>query len=1060
MNFRSICFIICVMSYYLSFPFTVQGQERIPELVIPQCNTPPSIDGDLNDECWKNACSSEKFYSVSNPPGEIFSNTEAKITADNIWLYIGIICRHPAAEDMQTEAAKANISRDESVEIFIDPGNGGKLVCHYFLNSVNKKYEKIETSDANTKPISDIPWISAVKKGKDGWSAETAVPLYFLASYGDLDKLKLNICRNFTIRQYDNSGIFMDCARKFLSLSPISGFYMQPNKFMSAKGLEILKIKTPFIMSVSDIGTGGFQTGNDEKLYYNIDLTLSNLTGAEGTAKITVMDSPVEGSENVITEKISSKGTGSRKIQISVPVETASSRNVSLSLSDAVSGIEFQKAEMEDTSIFNIMSAYCNRSFYTNEKSAGIICKLGLPENNLKNKLLRIISDKKVLLEKKNLQKTTLMEPLLSEFKRGTNELEVCLINEKNLPICSQKIKILKLEPKPGYEWKIDRENGTFLRDGQSFFPFGMLIGELDENAFREIAEAGFNHLHWFTYNQSFSSTEKIPEIMKCAAKFNLNVILETTSFASGAKLESLKKYYSGSGLQRMQDFCLKDYRADLTHLKNFPGFGPLTKAARNEIYSEFFEKNRDKLKTAIDTARKYPNLMGQNIFEETSTYFDMYVQGRELYRMIKELDGYDPVFLLYSSNIPSGSEWTDWCDVLGTDPYWVTGGQGERASVNFVSKITCRTKERAMQGHQATWIMPMSGYWSRTHRRGILPEEQKCQTWLAIIHGANAISYFIYGTVPHQKEWEAFRDLSDKIKTVTPAITSPIPPQKVNYGKLTVDNERLQFPDVQVSLRKNPSGSYILLAANSKYYPADVSYKISGLNGNVRSIFENKEITVKNNSFSDKMEGMAIRAYEIGHLAEPEAAVSLSVEIRAYPEKYIQPSPTIPITGRIGKKNILPNPSFEDAELEQWPDYYRPMGKVSPRIGHRDSNWGLDGTISFEGKKSLKMRAPENGSSGFRCKLAPPLGKIEYYTFSIYLKADKDNVRCSMGMNSQTGKMNNIVIGKEWKRYQLTGKPGTDPLNEIIFSVRDNATVWADALQFEKGSEATGFEN
>ena len=58
----------------------------------------------------------------------------------------------------------------------------------------------------------------------------------------------------------------------------------------------------------------------------------------------------------------------------------------------------------------------------------------------------------------------------------------------------------------------------------------------------------------------------------------------------------------------------------------------------------------------------------------------------------IHEIDGYHPKCVVYSSWIPKGEEFTDWCDILGTDPYWVPGGEAEcgvRGTINYVSKIT-----------------------------------------------------------------------------------------------------------------------------------------------------------------------------------------------------------------------------------------------------------------------------------------------------------------------------------------------------------------------------------
>ena len=79
----------------------------------------------------------------------------------------------------------------------------------------------------------------------------------------------------------------------------------------------------------------------------------------------------------------------------------------------------------------------------------------------------------------------------------------------------------------------------------------------------------------------------------------------------------------------------------------------------------------------------------------------------------------------------------------LGTDPYWIPGASGYRGNVNYVSKITYLTKKRADQRRQVTWSVPMAEYWSGIRKRAIMPKEQFAQTYLAVIHGAKAISFF-----------------------------------------------------------------------------------------------------------------------------------------------------------------------------------------------------------------------------------------------------------------------------------------------------------------------------
>ncbi|MGI6086320.1 MAG: hypothetical protein ACOYCD_00015 [Kiritimatiellia bacterium] len=78
---------------------------------------------------------------------------------------------------------------------------------------------------------------------------------------------------------------------------------------------------------------------------------------------------------------------------------------------------------------------------------------------------------------------------------------------------------------------------------------------------------------------------------------------------------------------------------------------------------------------------------------------------------------------------------------------------------------------------------------------------------------------------------------------------------------------------------------------------------------------------------------------------------------------------------GRVGIKNILPNPSFEDETISGWPDYYIPACRATgwrQRIGTPDAPVGLSTNQPYHGENacsSLERSVISIGISGRNCR-------------------------------------------------------------------------------------------
>ncbi|MFA6567454.1 MAG: hypothetical protein WCS96_04515 [Victivallales bacterium] len=169
--------------------------------------------------------------------------------------------------------------------------------------------------------------------------------------------------------------------------------------------------------------------------------------------------------------------------------------------------------------------------------------------------------------------------------------------------------------------------------------------------------------------------------------------------------------------------------------------------------------------------------------------------------------------------------------------------------------------------------------------------------------------------------------------------------------------------------------------------------------------------------------------------------------------------------------KNMIANSSFEYSIQDQLPDFWG-----CPGFGINDPYWslhfdewtqsyGLDETAAYDGKKSMRIHNPfdvENKDGlCLRSNLIGAKTEVDY-TVSAYMKGEP-----GMKVNF-AGK--EIALTDEWKRYvcPFTFKDGKGA-GEFVFRRNYDAdtvniyplskgTFWVDAVQFERGCEATPY--
>jgi len=1028
-----------------SVPIPVALSKPMVPVMIGACVQAPVVDGILTDACWQSVLAITNFH-LMNKPGPI-GHQQAWITYDSSWLYIAFAIQHPDPQHLTKAITRhgGQVCDDDSVELFIDPGTEGTLYFHYMLNAANVGTERrCEVKEVKLK-VKDIPWRSATLETMQGWNAEIAIPLAFLATYGDLSKLRMNVTINRVLPIIDGAKARIGDEMEQNSWASLIKSNHEPDRFVPLTGINGKSIVEPFFPRLGAVQVGRYVWTNNTYCYA-ISGELINASSRTGTVELLVQDTPLGGSPSDKRWVFAIADASRQTICCLMPVSNVVGRTARVTLQAPPRGDVFQVEllDAEAMHVLEIMSAWLDRSYYTDERAARLIALVNLPAEDLDAMRLTVLdSNGRPLGQKASLTPQTEIEVPLAALACSEHALTVELSGANQAAMARHTLTLIKRSPKPGLEWKTDRDRRILLNNGQPFFPFGFLAilpqNPGPESAIREVAEAGFNAFVLWSSGGAVTP-EQVKTISRLMEKYHL-VFFNYLDAYHPEQVNSISRLRG-----QLADKKIADLRE------------------RQQVFARGYDTNLPYILKGIAAVKDNPALMGYVTLDEPSSSdtVGMYRWGRDLYRKTQAADGYHPTLVNFSSNIPQGEEWTDWCDILCTDPYWFTSGIPEkRGTPNYVSKITWLTKQRGDALHKPVMIIPMAESWGANHKRIISPEEQRCQTYLALIYGAKGLFYFRY-PLYHQLSFGVLSQLAGEVRELSPSLLAPEWRHHITYSSGTPAPEKGLFPDVQAALFRHGKDSVLLLCANSRPFPVDVTYRFpsAGIKGPVERLFATNRYDVSADGFQDHVEPYGTRAYRVALSREPQEPVEVMLALVSHPETALKDNPSYPYTGRPGKKNIMPNPGFEVSTLPGMPDYIRPFQEMPPteRFEKPGYPFVLDKTNPYEGACCLKISAEPYGRQGFHLTLAPP--GPQPYVFSVYMRGEKDGAVATITNHGWNLPSKRCVLTTSWQRYWVSGIiPAGLGYSHNLRIFCDKGTIWIDAMQLEKGTEPTVYE-
>ena len=146
-----------------------------PAVLVAKAATEPTLDGALDDECWKDATPLE-FRLLDGSVEKPKHATWAKLAATEKTLFVAFYCAEPEPDKLVSHRRErdSNVWEDDSVELFLKPGPEPTQQYHHLVVNPDGCFHDAFRGDA-------AAWQSELKlaaaKGKDHWAVEVAIPL-------------------------------------------------------------------------------------------------------------------------------------------------------------------------------------------------------------------------------------------------------------------------------------------------------------------------------------------------------------------------------------------------------------------------------------------------------------------------------------------------------------------------------------------------------------------------------------------------------------------------------------------------------------------------------------------------------------------------------------------------------------------------------------------------------------------------------------------------------------------------------------------------------------------
>ena len=187
-----ICFTVCLWGTRELHPDTGDASVKTPAnraIKAARTETPPRIDGKLDDACWQNSAKTGKFIQFEPQRGEPATQaTTVYLAYDANKLYVAFECFKTDMDNLAANQTRRDsfFFSDDHVEVLIDTFLDGRNCYTFALNPLGTQTDRrlineganrrSGQSNIGTAISWDCDWEGQAGKEKDRWIAEFAIP--------------------------------------------------------------------------------------------------------------------------------------------------------------------------------------------------------------------------------------------------------------------------------------------------------------------------------------------------------------------------------------------------------------------------------------------------------------------------------------------------------------------------------------------------------------------------------------------------------------------------------------------------------------------------------------------------------------------------------------------------------------------------------------------------------------------------------------------------------------------------------------------------------------------
>lgn len=270
----------------------------------------------------------------------------------------------------------------------------------------------------------------------------------------------------------------------------------------------------------------------------------------------------------------------------------------------------------------------------------------------------------------------------------------------------------------------------------------------------------------------------------------------------------------------------------------------------------------REELVGEVRARMNHPALLGWYLVDEPEGIGVSSVETvRNYYQLVKETDPSHPCSLVIMSP-GAAANYGGSADIVWIDPYPVPD-----SPVTYVSE--CMDGAHAsVVGDKPVWAIPQAFDWSvwktgkidKIHRP--TPDEERCMTYLALVHGAKGIIYWAhtgskYYIHDYPEHWTAVKKIAGELRDLSPVLLTVDSRIKASATPATAT------VDLMV---KELDGQTYVFAVNRETKACQATLSLAGTKpaSNIEVLFESRSVTGDRKGWTDSFRPFEVHVYRL----------------------------------------------------------------------------------------------------------------------------------------------------------------------------------------------------